>query len=245
MKRLSVLLALALLLCLAVTAAHAEIWFCPACGERGNTGNFCPNCGLAKPSADSWTCQTCGQIGNTGNFCPNCGAARPYSLPGQEEEDVDPVAVHDAPLVTRLSTRTGPSTAYDEPGTFFNGETWKGQTVDVLTRAMGSGTWWLQVEFSADGSRYRVYTGLKRVKVNIDDVPEEVPLGTATLASRGAVIGFYGPGTDYAVIRREIPAFAKVTVYALENDYALIDFYDKAADYDRRAWVKAAYLEWD
>ena len=46
----------------------AGSWTCE-CGSV-NTGNFCPNCGAAKPS-NEWTCE-CGSV-NTGNFCPNCG----------------------------------------------------------------------------------------------------------------------------------------------------------------------------
>lgn len=49
----------------------AGSWTC-SCGAV-NTGNFCPKCGNAAPSA-SWTC-SCGSV-NTENFCPNCGKRR-------------------------------------------------------------------------------------------------------------------------------------------------------------------------
>lgn len=49
-------------------------WDC-SCGQRGIAGNFCPNCGAARPAPAVWDCP-CGQRGNTGNFCPNCGAGR-------------------------------------------------------------------------------------------------------------------------------------------------------------------------
>ncbi len=55
-----------------------KTWDC-TCGQTGNTGNFCSNCGTKKPQAeqpDTWDC-TCGQTGNTGNFCSNCGAKKP------------------------------------------------------------------------------------------------------------------------------------------------------------------------
>ena len=48
-------------------------WKC-ACGTV-NTGNFCTNCGSAKPQPAGWTC-ACGTV-NTGNFCTNCGAKSP------------------------------------------------------------------------------------------------------------------------------------------------------------------------
>ena len=44
-------------------------WTC-SCGTT-NSGNFCTNCGSAKPQPASWTC-SCGAT-NTGNFCSNCG----------------------------------------------------------------------------------------------------------------------------------------------------------------------------
>ena len=58
-------------------------WTCPACNQAGNQGNFCSNCGVAKPlpvatpEASSWFCPNCGHAGNTGNFCPVCGTTRP------------------------------------------------------------------------------------------------------------------------------------------------------------------------
>ena len=59
------------------TASPTEnAWICPACGQEGNTGNYCINCGITKPAAD-WTCTSCGATGNTGRFCTNCGEARP------------------------------------------------------------------------------------------------------------------------------------------------------------------------
>ena len=53
-------------------------WTC-SCGQEGNTGNFCSNCGKKKPEeSGSWTC-SCGQTGNTGKFCANCGKPAPVS----------------------------------------------------------------------------------------------------------------------------------------------------------------------
>ena len=54
----------------------ASGWTCAKCGQTGNTGKFCSNCGAPKPEA-GWTCAKCGQIGNTGKFCSNCGAVKP------------------------------------------------------------------------------------------------------------------------------------------------------------------------
>ncbi len=69
-------------------APAAGGWKCD-CGTEVN-GNFCPNCGKAKP--DGWIC-SCG-ASNKGNFCANCGAKKPAGLPkykcdkcGWEPED--------------------------------------------------------------------------------------------------------------------------------------------------------------
>ena len=54
-------------------AAGNGAWQC-SCGMM-NTGNFCQNCGSAKPAPAEWTC-SCGSV-NKGNFCPVCGAKKP------------------------------------------------------------------------------------------------------------------------------------------------------------------------
>lgn len=59
-------------------AAAPAGWNC-TCGQTGNQGKFCMNCGAGKPApaaAAGWNC-TCGQTGITGNFCTNCGSKRP------------------------------------------------------------------------------------------------------------------------------------------------------------------------
>ena len=55
-------------------------WDC-ACGQKGNAGKFCPNCGAKRPEVNAgWDC-ACGQKGITGNFCPNCGTRKPDPQP--------------------------------------------------------------------------------------------------------------------------------------------------------------------
>ena len=55
----------------AQAAPAAAGWTC-SCGQTGNTGKFCANCGKPAPvSANEWTC-SCGTK-NTGKFCSNCG----------------------------------------------------------------------------------------------------------------------------------------------------------------------------
>jgi membrane protease subunit (stomatin/prohibitin family) len=55
-------------------------WTCPECGQEGNTGKFCSECGAKQPGAEAnaaWTCPECGKEGNTGKFCDECGAKKP------------------------------------------------------------------------------------------------------------------------------------------------------------------------
>ena len=60
----------------AAAAPAAEGWNC-ACGQKGITGKFCPECGAPKPApAKTWDC-ACGVKGLTGKFCPECGSPRP------------------------------------------------------------------------------------------------------------------------------------------------------------------------
>jgi membrane protease subunit (stomatin/prohibitin family) len=50
-------------------------WDC-ACGEKGITSKFCPECGAKKPEKGTWDC-ACGEKGITSKFCPECGAKKP------------------------------------------------------------------------------------------------------------------------------------------------------------------------
>ncbi len=56
-------------------APAAAGWTC-SCGQTGNTGKFCANCGKPAPApANEWTC-SCGAK-NTGKFCSECGKPAP------------------------------------------------------------------------------------------------------------------------------------------------------------------------
>lgn len=66
-------------------------WNC-SCGQSGNGGKFCTNCGKPKPADNSWVC-SCGTA-NSGKFCQNCGSQKPAGTPmykcdkcGWEPED--------------------------------------------------------------------------------------------------------------------------------------------------------------
>ncbi len=153
---------------------------------------------------------------------------------------------HEAYLKMALSTRTGPGTWYDEPGTFF-GSNYRDTSVRVLSKAWDdrNSIWWLQIEFYRNSMLYRAYTGLKRVDIDINDVPEESILGTAVTQRSAA--GYWGPGTEYAASQYDIPSGISVAVLDVENNYAQIEFYDgRTADRSyarRRAWIRTDYLD--
>lgn len=61
-------------------APTANGWKC-TCGQEGNTGRFCMECGSPKPEEkkDFWQC-SCGTK-NKGKFCMECGAKKPVGEP--------------------------------------------------------------------------------------------------------------------------------------------------------------------
>ena len=74
--------------------AAAAGWTC-SCGQGGNTGKFCQQCGKPRPEAGTagWTCPKCGAV-NKGRFCAECGTKKPDGVPqykcdkcGWEPED--------------------------------------------------------------------------------------------------------------------------------------------------------------
>lgn len=145
-----------------------------------------------------------------------------------------------AGLLMRLSTRTGPGTQYDESGTYFQKD-WQTTQVEVISAAWDkyNDIWWVQVDFQVKSTRYRTYTGLKRVNVDIGTVFAEGPLGTATMTS--AAKAYRGPGQDYALSKLNVPQGTTVTVYDAENGFVQVEFYDaRTATSERslrRAWV--------
>ena len=58
-----------------------EQWTCASCGQEGNTGKFCTECGEQKQTVapGGWTC-SCGTV-NEGKFCFECGLPKPSDTP--------------------------------------------------------------------------------------------------------------------------------------------------------------------
>ncbi len=146
-----------------------------------------------------------------------------------------------AGLLMKLATRSGPGTQYDEPGTFF-GKNWETTVVQVTGKYFDNSIWWVEVDFDYSNARYRVWTGKKRVDVNLDFVREILPQGEGTV---GASDVFRGPGSNYAKAPRIPGDWVDVVAYRQENGYVEIEYYgDNGKTY--RGWVpgNVAYISW-
>ncbi|NLX82848.1 MAG: hypothetical protein GXZ04_03405 [Clostridiales bacterium] len=145
-----------------------------------------------------------------------------------------------ANLKMQLSTRTGPGTQYDEPGTYFQND-WQSTQVEVISAAWDNHNdiWWVQVDFLVKGTSYRAYTGLKRVNVDINTVYHDTLLGIDSTTS--AAKAYWGPGSNYAMSKFNVPKGTAVKVYDVENGFVQVEFYDaRTATSDRsmrRAWL--------
>ena len=204
-----------LMLCACVPGL-AENWYCPYCG-RLNDNNYCPYDGTKKPE--------------NGNNQGNPGYQQYYG-------NYTSYAYQIATLNRRLATRTGPSTDYDEPGSFLAA----GYQVTVLSKAYDTRNeiWWVQVEFSENGARYRAYTGVKRFSdLNLQWIPEEKAIGSCRVPA--SIAGYYGPSYEYKEIARKIPAGVQCTIYGYayggSSDFIQIEFLDGGNNQLRRAWV--------
>ena len=164
----------------------------------------------------------------------NAPAATAKEAAGPQEAVVykkDP-AITGAGLLDKLSTRSGPGTEYDEPGTFF-GKNWKQQNVKVLGKHYDGSVWWVLVDFSNGGKKYRVWTGLKRVDVDVNDVRDYYPKGEGTVNSTSDT--YRGPGGKYAKAKVKISGWKDVVAYGRENGYVEVEFEQGSKVY--RLWV--------
>ena len=140
-----------------------------------------------------------------------------------------------ANLLDRLSTRSGPSTAYEEPGTFFQNN-WQEKTVRVMGKEFHNGVWWVEVDFEwKNNTRLRVWTGAKRVDIDLNQVNETRAIGVCSL---GPCDAWYGPGGSYYKAKEKV-LFPEdgVEIYGQENGYVQVDFYDVNREFQRRIWV--------
>ena len=145
----------------------------------------------------------------------------------------------DTTLIMRLSTRTGPSTNYTELGSYFS----PGHEIRVITAAWDrrNNIYWLQVEFTYHGELRRAYTGLKRVNVEISQVPLE-QLYCSDAWTTQNVQAFYGPGTNYTMYPEPVPAGTHGTVYNVENGFVQLEYTPAGSNRIRRVWINSTYV---
>ena len=139
----------------------------------------------------------------------------------------------------RVASRSGPGTNYDELGSYHK----QGYTLTVLSRAYdeNNGIWWLQVELNYGSELRRVYTGLKRVDIDINDVQDECPLFYARVKSSN--IPYYGPGTAYTAHKNAIAAGTEGIIYGFEDGWVLFEFYNADKKQYRRVWMPIDRVE--
>lgn len=149
--------------------------------------------------------------------------------------------VYTGKLLDKLSGRTGPSTTYEELGTFLDA----GRSVDVISKGYDTrnSIWWVQCEFSVDGILRRAYTGLKRVDIDINTVPEDTVLCSASVKSEA--VCYWGPGEAYARHSRTVAVGTQGTVYAVENGYAQFEYATGKGVRMDRVWLPVDALNMD
>ena len=137
----------------------------------------------------------------------------------------------------RISTRSGPSTAYNGLGDYFSGG---GELVRVLSRAHDGSIWWLEIEFEYNGVLVRCYTGLKRIDIAISRVPDDRAgfLYNATVAQDGTA--YYGPGTNYTHMPPKLTPAAGTAgcVVKEENGWCCFEYPGEGRE-TYRVWLPA------
>ena len=168
-----------------------------------------------------------------------CAPADDPIIPSPEVPEEDNSKLY-AVLNQKIATRTGPSTQYTEPGTFLT----KGDTVEVISLAYDkNGVPWVQVDFTAYGGHRRAYTGLKRLEIGAEYIPEEDPLNYRA-SIRKEVTPRHGPGKSY-MKHKDVVLYAgeSATVISRENGWMMLEI----ARPDQplmRVWVEEAYVRW-
>ena len=138
-----------------------------------------------------------------------------------------------ASLRMPLATRSGPSTKYDETGCYFSGD-WEQHTVNAIGKEWDGEIWWVLVDFSYDNqARYRVWTGSKRIDINVNQLNEIHPLGQGTVHATHNT--YHGPGSGYAKASIDIQDTTDVWIYSHENGYTEIEFDQDGRKH--RLWV--------
>ena len=142
-------------------------------------------------------------------------------------------------LNQRLATRSGPSTNYDELGSYFSA----GTEIKAISKAWDTRNdiWWVQVEFAYNGTARRAYTGLKRLNMSAESVPTEKVLSSDAVVRRDCRTA-WGPGESYAPHNEVMPAGTRGVIYSIERDYAQFEYFDGKIYH--RVWIQKQNLQY-
>ena len=148
-----------------------------------------------------------------------------------------------AKLLEKIATRQGPGTQYAETHTYF-GDNWQSQRLPVLKKHFNkqNGVWWVQLEFTYNGVPRRLWTGAKRVDVDLDKVKEDKKRGLVHVEPTKA---YAGPGIKYYEQGEVLFFEDEIEWYDRESGFVEIDYYDVNREIQRRVWVpESAVSNW-
>ena len=139
-----------------------------------------------------------------------------------------------------MATRTGPSTDYTEPGTFFAA----GEVVRIISIAYDENQVpWVQVDIDYGRKHLRAYTGLKRIDgISPGDIPREDNLFLDCTVLE-TVTPQCGPGLDYTPCAFTIDEGTTVSVVDYENGYAMCELDFGGKHNWRRFWIDVDMLD--
>lgn len=171
-------------------------------------------------------------------LCLGCGvAAGAYAAP--IVYSIDDAYVK-ALAIDKLSTRSGPSTAYRETGTYKV----KGEWIRLLSYAYDSnGVCWVQCDIPYGDEVRRLYTGLKRFDpdtVDLTALPQENPDDFVTVTALETATALYGPGYG-SYGKLTVDRGQRVSLVATMDDWAQVEW---VGSKHYRAWIFIGSLDY-
>jgi len=135
-------------------------------------------------------------------------------------------------LNQRMATRTGPGTKFTED----HGTLPESTEIVIYAQEDSGGTPWVLVEFVRNGKLVRAYTGLKRVDVEVSDLPKTTKNPKAAIVTEDTP-AFYGPDAQYYMaIETPVRAGTELLVYGVDRNFALVEYAREDGTW-MRAWV--------
>lgn len=142
-------------------------------------------------------------------------------------------------LNQNVLTYAGPGTGFFDTGITLK----RGSYVTVLTKTWDypNDMYWLQIEFSVQGDRYRAYISDKCFMGDLSGVPEEEALGVVYVTSDADV--FAGPGWEYVMWNDTVYRGASGVLLEAEDGYAHVEFWNDRWEQPWRVWISMNDLD--